>query len=344
MTIQELILMVLFFCLFIILSLSLFFRYKQEVLAQQLIVLALVFLAFAGHRFSVDYGNHLAMYNEAVGGILRHEVSYYLISRIVNYLFGTPVLLFFIYAVLSVTIKYNAISKLTEFVFPSLLIYFSYFFILHDVTQIRAAVASAFVLMSITTIPERKKYNFFVFSFMAILFHYSALIILPLILLSHKRIQKIYYFMIPLGFLLWSLNINISRIISLIDFEPIRIKYQTYLQLAENENVNLHNLVFIARILFCYVLLWKWEYLAEKSMYSTILIKVYIISIFALIVFSDIPTLAFRVSELFGIVEIILLPYILWIVKGRTLSKIILISVSFIFLCLVLLYERLILF
>jgi hypothetical protein len=150
--------------------------------------------------------------------------------------------------------------------------------------------------------------------------------------------------MIPLGFLLWSLNINISRIISLIDFEPIRIKYQTYLQLAENENVNLHNLVFIARILFCYVLLWKWEYLAEKSMYSTILIKVYIISIFALIVFSDIPTLAFRVSELFGIVEIILLPYILWIVKGRTLSKIILISVSFIFLCLVLLYERLILF
>ena len=99
-----------------------------------------------------------------------------------------------------------------------------------------------------------------------------------------------------------------------------------------------------SRIIFCYILLWKWEYLAEKSRYAVVIIKIYILSSLSFIVFSDIPTLAFRVSELLGIVEIVLIPYILYLIKNRTIGKLILSFIALGFLCLTLLYERIIAF
>jgi len=339
MATQVFILLVVFYLIFFILSLTLFLKFRQEILIKQLIVFVLIILAVLSHNYSVDYGNHVAMYNEAVAGILKHEISYYLLARFVDLFSGTP-----LYAVMGVTVKYKALSQLTEFLFPSLLIYFSYFFILHDVTQIRAGVSSAFVLMSITALPDRNKFRFFIFAFLAVLFHYSALIILPLIFLNGNRIQIIYFFLIPLGFIIWALNINLSGFLSHIHFEQIQVKYQTYLQLAASEQIDLINLLSFSRIIFCYILLWKWEYLAEKSRYAVVIIKIYILSSLSFIVFSDIPTLAFRVSELLGIVEIVLIPYILYLIKNRTIGKLILSFIALGFLCLTLLYERIIAF
>ena len=165
MATQVFILLVVFYLIFFILSLTLFLKFRQEILIKQLIVFVLIILAVLSHNYSVDYGNHVAMYNEAVAGILKHEISYYLLARFVDLFSGTPFLLFLLYAVMGVTVKYKALSQLTEFLFPSLLIYFSYFFILHDVTQIRAGVSSAFVLMSITALPDRNKFRFFIFAF-----------------------------------------------------------------------------------------------------------------------------------------------------------------------------------
>jgi len=50
------------------------------------------------------------------------------------------------------------------------------------------------------------------------------------------------------------------------------------------------------------------------------------------------------VSELLGIVEIVLIPYILYLIKNRTIGKLILSFIALGFLCLTLLYERIIAF
>ena len=103
MATQVFILLVVFYLIFFILSLTLFLKFRQEILIKQLIVFVLIILAVLSHNYSVDYGNHVAMYNEAVAGILKHEISYYLLARFVDLFSGTPFLLFLLYAVMGVT-------------------------------------------------------------------------------------------------------------------------------------------------------------------------------------------------------------------------------------------------
>ena len=103
MATQVFILLVVFYLIFFILSLTLFLKFRQEILIKQLIVFVLIILAVLSHNYSVDYGNHVAMYNEAVAGILKHEISYYLLARFVDLFSGTPFLLFLLYAVMAVS-------------------------------------------------------------------------------------------------------------------------------------------------------------------------------------------------------------------------------------------------
>ena len=72
-----------------------------------------------------------------------------------NYIF-----LFAVYAVLGVTLKFIAIRELSNFALLSVAIYISQFFILHEMTQIRAGVASSLLLLSIKPLFERNGRRF----------------------------------------------------------------------------------------------------------------------------------------------------------------------------------------
>ena len=60
--------------------------------------------------------------------------------------------------------------------------------------------------------------------------------------------------------------------------------------------------------LFVYILLWKYDVIKEKTSIISLLLKIYALSIVSLIVLTPLPVLSFRVSELYGVVEIILIP------------------------------------
>ena len=336
--------MIIYFTIFIIICLPVFFNFKQLNLVKTIISLILIITALLSSHYSKDYSNTIGMYREATAGIMKHEFSFYFLARVLDSVFKNPFVLLLLYSALGVSIKVYAITRLTEFIFPSLLIYFSYYFFLHEVTQIRAGVSSALVLLSIAFLSEQKNYKFFAFAFLASIFHYSAIVIFPLILIKRDTVQRIYYFLIPAGFLIWALNINLSALLSVINIEYIRIKYQTYLQLSDVHRIHLVNVLSVSRFIFCYILLWKWRFLKGKANFSVVLIKLYVLSSFVFIIFSDIPALAFRLSEFLGIVEIILIPYLYYLLKDRLLGKVIVTSASLAFLALVLFYERLIIF
>ncbi len=57
----------------------------------------------------------------------------------------------------------------------------------------------------------------------------------------------------------------------------------------------------------------------ERSPYFPILIKVYAISMFSYLALSQNAVFAMRISELFGIVEIILVPLLFYSIKPRIL-------------------------
>ena len=107
------------------------------------------------------------------------EPTFTLISSLVKAVCPWPVLLFVIYASIGVTCKIFAIKRLTSLLFLSLVIYISNVYLLHDMTQIRAGVASGIFLLAIRPLAEHKIFRYTALILLAALFHYSSLLLLP---------------------------------------------------------------------------------------------------------------------------------------------------------------------
>lgn len=333
------------FFYFIVFFLIVFFCYidiKQKSIIIFALSILLTFIAGLSGPVSADHNSYIALYNEVINGKYRNEISFIVISKFVNLLFHNPLFLFLIYAILGVNLKVIAIKKISHFCFFSILIYFSYYFFLHDMTQIRVGVSSAFFLLSIPSIYERNFKRFIVLIGAAILFHYSALILLPMYFIKRDKIHIWWFFLIPIGYLLYFSNINISSLIQFINIDVISYKYNQYKSLSSIHKINIFNSLMLFRYCFIGLLLWKWKLLREKNVYAVILIKFYILSCFIFISLADLPAIAFRLSELLAIVEIMLIPFIIYLFNIELLGKIFVTIIGFLFLCLVLLYQKLV--
>jgi hypothetical protein len=168
-------------------------------------ILLMVIAAFRGDGDS-DYSGYIEMFNRQDFFVV--EPTFTLISYIVRtFLGGNVIYLFIIYAILGVTIKLFAIKQLSELWFLSVVIYVSNFFILHEMTQIRAGVASAFLLLCVKPIYERNGKMFLLFTTIACLFHYSAIIILPLWFLTTNPKKTWLLLSVPISYSFFFLNI-----------------------------------------------------------------------------------------------------------------------------------------
>lgn len=231
--------------------------------------------------------------------------------------------LFFIYAVVGVALKFHAIKKLTDLYWLSLIVYFSTYFLLHEFTQIRAGVASGFVLLSILYIHKRNAAKFFVCVSAASFFHYSALIVFPLYFLSNATISRtamaLMLLAVPAGM---AMNYFSFNFIYTIPIELIRVKVQVYMMAEELRSIKLnpYNAVYIFKYLMLYVFLFCHRKLYDISPLSSVLIKFYAISLFSYLALSFNSAFAIRISELIGIVEIILVPILFYVYRNRLVA------------------------
>jgi hypothetical protein len=332
-----------YFLIFLLIAFFCYHDVKQKDFVVWFWVILLILIAGFCGNISRDHQYYIIGYENVLKGRYVGELSFKIIVKIVNNLFHNSLFLFVIYAILGVSIKFIALKRLTDFWFFSILIYFSYYFFLHEMTQIRAGVASAFILLSIPSIFERNIRWFFLWASLAFFFHFSALVLIPLYFINRDRVQIGYYFLIPLGYLLYFTNSNIASLVHLINIDIVNLKFALYKSSIGAQRINIFNVLMLARYSLCVILLWKWKLLAEKNQYSVIFIKFYVLSCFIFIAFADIPVIAFRVSELLGIVEIVLIPLIIYLFSIRIYGKLFVGLISFMFLCLVLLYEKLVL-
>ncbi len=324
---------------YLIFSCLTFLTFKK-IQQQNLIVIfiLMILISVAGLRGPVDndYKQYVDYYEQSCSGIIPAEFSFYLFSNIINILFSNIQVLFIFYAIIGVSVKLYAIKKLTELWIFSILIYFSYFFILHEMTQIRIGVAVGFILLSIKYIEEKNIKYYVITLLAAVFFHYSALIMLPLYFLHKDRINKIFYFLIPIAYLLYFLDFNIVKVIGYLDFTK---KYDFYKSLAPNNHINVFGYWQLLRCLFCGVLLWKLPLLLSNNKYAAILTKFYILSCFFLVVFASIPSIASRISEMFASVECILLPFLIYLLKNKKVGMIAVYFIAIVMLSMSLYYS-----
>ena len=305
---------------------------------------------FRDGRADRDYENYEMLYsNYQQISVLLVEPTFVLLSSIVKNFFDNKVVfLFVLYAFLGVTVKFCAIKQLSQFCYLSILVYLSNYFLLHEMTQIRAGVAAGFLLFSIKPIYDRNLFKFLFFVIIAFCFHFSSIVFLPFYFLSSKRISVIFYVaLLFITYILHFLNIHFTSLLYLIPADNLQFKLEANKKLIDNSlqaGVNVFNTLQVMRILFSFFFLWKRDLIIAKNKYFFILLKIYFFALCAMVIFSDIPTFAVRTSELLGVVEIILFPMIIYTIKEQKIAALFTIFLSLGLMCTALFYTKLLIF
>lgn len=260
--------------------------------------------------------------------VLSTEPSYIYISRMVLAVGGTVSVMFLIYSLISVPTKLFAIRKLTPFCFLALALYIPVYYELHDLIQIRAAAATAMLLIAIPSLHERRWRIGVPLMLVATVIHYSTIMALPLLYFGNKemntRWRMIFACIVPLGFMFYMVHIDI---LSLIPSSLFGGKLDFYKNSAETGAMDemitpYKNVYFMLKCILYLFMLYYYEMVKKETPYITILLKYMAVSIFAMFAFSNIPTLATRTSDLFGVVDPIVFTYSLYLTKQPIVPRI----------------------
>ena len=294
-----------------------------------------------------DYLNYVDYYNDIDNrNIIQLEPTFFFISKTVKFIFNSSIGLFVIYAFLGIFLKGLAFKKLSRLYLLSLVIYSSTYFLRHEMTQIRVGIASAILLLSIPTIYEKDWVKFVLLLITGTMFHYSFLIFSFFYFLNTKTLNPVFYVgLLVTAYLAFFLKINVISILGAIPIEFISGKISAYSNLLEagvDTKINVFNILIIFRICFISILIWKRNFLYKKNKYSIILIKIYAFSVFFFVFFFSLPVFAFRMNELIGVVEIILVPFIVYLLKEKYIAFIIVILTGLMFMSIDIWYNKMI--
>jgi hypothetical protein len=237
---------------------------------------------------------------------------------------------FLTFSALGVSLKLTAIKKYSTNFYFSLLFYYSYFFFLHEMTQIRAGVAIGILMFTITDIYKRNIYKFIGKVLIASTFHISSLIFLPMYFLNSKKINvKVYLSVLIITFFIGVTRaVNVFTIIP--GFSSMNQKLTAYQTLNSIfDEVNLLNSTNIFYLLVLTVLLIFHNQLSQVSKYAIINFKIFFFAVTSLFFFSSVPPLAWRISELFSVFIIFNVAYLIELIRPKYAISLFLIIIIF---------------
>lgn len=289
------------------------------------IAIAILLIAIAGFRpvgidrDSQNYYNEIINYGNGSHSftLLEREPMYFLIVSAVKP-FGNfaPRLVFIIYAMISITVLFVAIKRIAKYPYISIFLYICLFYLLFNMTQMRASVAGSLYLYSLDDIKDKKFTNFTIKILIAVLFHYSAAIIFPFyfITTTDNVRQKLFYGFLPiLGFILGSYNMvhlynaTVNYVGHSIEIIPGLSKLNGYFNTVQLQGViNPFNLYACSLLM----ILWIGLYIKTKDKNVLVALKMLGLSIFFCYAFRSVPVISHRFSQLISMPVIYIIPYV----------------------------------
>lgn len=261
------------------------------------------------------------------------EPSFTLISAVLNVFTDNVHLLFLVYAFLGVTIKLYAFKKNLQCIFVPLMLYISFYFVLHEMTQIRAGVVSALFLLAVYHIAKKEKRKALLLIIVGSFFHYSSLALLPTLVFGNKDFKRkgsiLIALLIPLSYLIYFGGI--SMLLNT-DIPLVGNKLAIYQQAMEKGkmtvNINVFDPVHLVSVmLFYYTLYFRKTITAFNENYNVV-IKIVAIGLFLHTSLAFLPVLALRISQLYCIVNIFLFSGIVYTFKQKWMGITVLVLLS----------------
>lgn len=209
-----------------------------------------------------------------------------------------------IFAFLSVGTHLLGIWKNSPNLWLSIILYLGFTFALHDMIQIRAALAAGIFIIGFRYAIERKWWIYFSLVAISILCHYSAIVFIPLYFLPKKNLNKLFWSsVVIIGLILGFLEYNIGLLARYIPLQIVEHYLESYVG-NRDHTASTNGLI---RILKCFVIILmiiRVDEIKKFYPYAVFLLPIYIFSQLCYLLFGDIAVLQSRLGELFGIVEI----------------------------------------
>lgn len=218
-------------------------------------LLLTLIVAFRDGSCLPDYNEYVQSYEaggRTSGGV---EPTFYLISYFAKNTGWGVMAMFFIYALFSVSIRYYAIYKYAPYFLFSLATWASTMLLLHDMIQIRAAVASALLLIILPLLYRRRIVPALILMMIAFFFHRSAIIFLPLLFFNTKK-DYWWLWITALGVacIINLLKINIFDIFGLTELsQGIQLVEDDIYSLTQRDMVNIFNPYMLLQIVPCLI-------------------------------------------------------------------------------------------
>lgn len=254
--------------------------------------------------------------------VRRFEPGFVLVASQLKFFNVAGFYFLLVIASIGIGLKIFAIRMYAPFAALSLAVYLSKYFVLQDMVQIRAGVATAIFLLSIKYI---KKRNFIAFSLsiaFACLFHYSALIYIIIYFISSNRLTIRLLFFVMIGVLLinyfYGLNIFFINLAANY-FNKVKINMELISILDPMEFKNLNIELILNCIIFSLFLYYS-KLLAFKYQYFEIWFKSYSLGIFFSLFFLQFPVFSFRISEMLLVTSIFIFPLIIVLFRDRIIG------------------------
>lgn len=293
----------------------------------------LIFLcAFQESGVTSDHAEYLAYYAGIVSeefGPFFVEPTFFVMAMMSSLLTGSAILLFLFYATLGICTKFYVMERATPYPWLSIAVYLSYFFLLHEFTQIRVGVAAGLILCAAYFRFAGQRHKSFIALTSAVLFHYSAIIFLPFMLLRDARAQTIFsmYACCCALFALYFLDVSLIKwlVNHELFIEGTRLEFYTHDASGRGESFN------IVRAIFHFVLLtplvFAFRRIQREQPFVAYSVSLHLSGLLILLMLHDTQVLAYRLSDIFN--QFIVFSLISYpILYGRFIGSLIVLMIS----------------
>jgi len=272
-----------------------------------LITLIVIFILIIGLRspyIDQDYQNYL---RESKYGSGISEFTFYIFSNISYSLTNSAVLMFVIYAVITVPTQFYALYKHSNFFWISLLFFFPAALGITMIAWSYWAERKTLITLGLIALATSLHYSF------AILFLFYPIV------RNNDKYLKAFLAAIPIVFAFHTL-IDIDEFFAFFSvIEFIAVKSNAY-STEDFEPVSIFSTVILLRVAIVAALYYYREELSKHNSLFYLFFKLYIVGLVLLVFIADIPPVAFRLLDIFAASELVLLPMFLYTIKQRYIA------------------------
>ena len=258
------------------------------------------------------------------------EPAYIFVGALLRVFTDNYSILFLVIASLSVGLAASNYKELSNKYILSLLLFFVHTYLYRDMTQLRFAISAAIGLYLISQVARREHLLVMRTIFFASLFHITSLTYLIVYVFSFITVTRGKLILIlAISVVMGAMKVTPVLLGALPFLGPISIKLTNYSNSDYASSLGILDITNIKNVLILLLLFLLWNRIQPKVRYFESMMLFMTLSASWRLAFSDFAILAARVSSLFGIVEVILLPSIILAFRQKLLITLIIIVYAF---------------